>query len=224
MKRLFFAVALAAFLTVPSVANAQCFQYRSCGSCQYYYQRPRLFPRLFSWTSCTTRASYACQNSTTSSPCSSCPSDSSCAGGNCSVESESAPSYSAPTCSDGSCEYVPSESGNIPVEGYAQRRTLIDRLNAARARFSLPALAFDQSLESGASIQASICSRSGRLVHAYGVAEILAQNSSDFDGAVNQWLNSPAHRALLLSGSFRSCGIGIVRDGYGRSWYAVQFR
>lgn len=219
MKRLFFAVALAAFLTVPSVANAQCFQYRSYGSCQYYYQRPRLFPRLF-------RNCYPVGNfSTPRSACGTCATRSAsptCSDGSCSVPTE--PEPSCENCEGGSCEYVPSEAGNIPVEDYAQRRTLIDRLNATRARFRLPALAFDQSLESGASIQAGICSRSGRLVHAYGVAEILAQNSSDFNGAVAQWLNSPAHRALLLSGSFRSCGIGIVRDGYGRSWYAVQFR
>lgn len=228
MKKIFFIVALATFLSVPSVVLAQCFQYKTCGSCQYY-QRQRFVPRLIVWSPCTTTGSprsYASQATTTSSPCSNCPSNASCSTDSCSGESE-APSYTAPSCSDDSCdscEYVPSAAGNIPVERRDQQLTLIERLNAARARFSLPALTFDQSLESGASIQASICSRFGRLVHGYGVAEILAQNTSDFDVAVVQWLKSPAHRALLLSGSFRRCGIGVVRDDYGRVWYAVQFR
>lgn len=225
MKQSILVAALSAFLlSLTTTANAQIFY--SCGSCQSYYQRPRLFPRLFNCGACMTtgsRLSCGYQPMTTTSPCSSCHTNSSRSTNSCSVEEE-APTYTAPNCADGSCEYVPTENGNVEIETYKTRRTLLDRLNAARERFGLPSLVLDQSLESGASIQASICSRSGRLVHAYGVAEILAQNSSDFDGAVNQWLNSPAHRSLLLSAGFRRCGIGLVRDGYGRSWYAVQFR
>lgn len=218
MKQSILVAALSAFLlSLTTTANAQIFY--TCGPCQACAQRPRLFPRLV-WNY------YSAGNfSTTRSNCGACATRSAsqtCSDGSCSVHTETEPSCDG--CEGGSCEYVPTESGNVEVEKYTARRTLLDRLNAARERFGLHSLVLDQSLESGASVQASICSRSGRLVHAYGVAEILAQNSSDFDGAVNQWLNSPAHRSLLLSGGFRRCGIGLVRDGYGRSWYAVQFR
>lgn len=218
MKQSILVAALSAFLlSLTTTANAQIFY--SCSSCQAYAQRPRLFPRLF-WN-CYPSGNF----STTHSACGACATrsaSSTCSGGSCSVQTETEPSCDS--CAGGSCEYIPTENGNVEVEKYTASRTLLDRLNAARDRFGLPSLVLDQTLESGASIQASICSRSGRLVHAYGVAEILAQNSSDFDGAVNQWLNSPAHRSLLLSGGFRRCGIGLVRDAYGRSWYAVQFR
>ena len=102
--------------------------------------------------------------------------------------------------------------------------TLIASINAVRARYGLRALATDAYLESGAYTQASFCSQIGRLQHASGVAEILAQNNQGLETAISQWLNSPGHRALLLSGSFRYAGVAVVRDRYGRVWCAVQFK
>ena len=102
--------------------------------------------------------------------------------------------------------------------------SLITAINSVRARYGLGALISDARLESGSYYQASFCSRLGRLQHASGVAEILAQNNQGIETAINQWLNSPGHRALLLSGSFRYAGVAVVRDNYGRVWCAVQFR
>ena len=110
--------------------------------------------------------------------------------------------------------------GNCPI-----RRTtsgLLSRLNAVRARYGLAALKLDATLEAGAQRQASYCSQTGALIHG-GAAEILAQNGSGFDVALDQWLASPAHRALLL-GRYTSAGVGVRVDSRGRAWCAVRFR
>lgn len=110
-------------------------------------------------------------------------------------------------------------------ENVAKRvANLLASANAVRARFGLPALSLDTGLEQGAARQTKICASSGTLIHGYGVAEILAQNSQGFETALNQWLNSPGHRALLLSPNFRVAGASIYRDSYGRVWCAMQFK
>lgn len=98
------------------------------------------------------------------------------------------------------------------------------RLNATRARYGLAALRLDANLESGAQYQAGVCATSGTLTHGAGAAEILAQNGQGIETALAQWLNSPAHRSLLLSSRYQFAGVGIVRDRAGRVWCAVRFR
>ena len=191
-------------------------------------------PRPCSPCSTCSQAPTAC------APCSTC---SPCAGGSCKIEEaeteqlpaapESAPSPCDP-CSGGTCTLTdPVEncttspcSGTTCSEGSCSvnscANALVERLNATRARLGYSRFEFDATLERGASYQASVCRSYGRLIHAGGVAEILAQSSS-LDGAIQQWLASPPHRALLLSG-YRRAGVGVVRDAYGRSWFAVQFR
>jgi len=37
------------------------------------------------------------------------------------------------------------------------------------------------------------------------------------------WMNSPAHRANILNGSFNAAGVGYVRGPDGRLWVVVEF-
>ncbi len=114
---------------------------------------------------------------------------------------------------------------NCPIREVVKRvATLLDVANATRARYGLPALTLDTNLEAGSQYQASFCSRIGGLQHAAGYAEILAQNYQGIETALNQWINSPSHRALLLNGAYRFAGVGMVRDAYGRVWCAMRFR
>lgn len=246
MKKLIFAAsAVLAFTLSTSTANAQIFQlripcifprltFRTCSPCSQGY----------SCSPCSQVANveYAprpCAPCSTCSPCSCDP----CSDGSCKIDEteseqlpaapESSPSPCDP-CSGGTCtltdrveSYTTSRcSGGTCSEGSYScnscANALIDRLNATRARFGFARFEFDATLERSASYQASVCRSYGRLIHAGGVAEILAQSSS-LDGAIQQWLASPPHRALLLS-NYRRAGVGVVRDVYGRSWYAVQFR
>lgn len=96
--------------------------------------------------------------------------------------------------------------------------------NRVRAQYNLPALKADEALDTGCESQATYCSRVGQLVHGGNNAEILAYNYSGFDAALVQWLNSPAHRSLLLSGNYRAAGVAVVRGSDGRVWCAMRFR
>lgn len=98
--------------------------------------------------------------------------------------------------------------------------SLLDRVNQTRARYGLAAL---QVADLGAQRQASVCATTGTLQHGAGYAEILAQNGQGLETAIQQWLNSPGHRALLLNGSYRYADVGVVRSG-GRVWCAVRFK
>lgn len=237
MKQSILVAALTVFVAfLANEANAQVFQKDACYSTGYC--RVGLFPRLGIFSRCrfTTYAQPSPSTLTTTpekvefTP--------SCDGGTCLVDPV------------GREEYYPTDEGNVPVEcalcvrqatngseedalcaeaqivpgDVAGRKTLLDIVNATRARYGLRALTVDASLERGAIAQATFCSQIGGLRHAGGVAEILAQNTSDFSGAIAQWLNSPAHFAILTSSRYTRCGIGVVRDRYGRVWHAVQFR
>lgn len=96
--------------------------------------------------------------------------------------------------------------------------------NRVRAQYNLPALSADSVLDSGCETQAAYCSRVGRLTHGGNSAEILAYNYSGFDAALVQWLNSPAHRALLLAPNYRAAGVAVVKGKDGRVWCAMRFR
>ena len=132
-------------------------------------------------------------------------------------------------------EYVPQPAksacptGACPIAAPIKQKvakavaSLLSRANATRARYGLPALQYDQTLEVGAESQAVYCSQIGTLRHGSGVAEILAMNHSGFDQALSQWVASPGHRALLLGGYSRA-GAAVHVDAYGRVWCAMRFR
>lgn len=158
-----------------------------------------------------------------------------------------APVQTATTCTHE--EYLPTEQGNVCVNGTCPIRTLTKTavkatantakgavqtvaattrwllaVNRVRTQYNLPALKADVNLDAGCASHANYCARTGRLVHGSGVAEILAQNQSGIDAAIIQWLNSPAHRSLMLSPSYRFAGVSVVRGNDGRVWCAMRFR
>lgn len=101
-------------------------------------------------------------------------------------------------------------------------KTLLDIVNDCRALHGLRSLRPDRRLFDGANLQARRDAARGFLLHE-GAPEILAQNYRGLDEAIKQWLASPAHRALLLNGSFTRCGASFYKDQYGRVWCAVRF-
>ena len=150
------------------------------------------------------------------------------------------------TCERG--EYVPTESGNICVNGTCPIRTVaktavkatektaraavrtvantarwLAAVNRTRAQYNLPPLRGDATLDARCKQATSHCASVGYLDHTGG-NEILAYNQSGIDAAIVSWLNSPAHKAYLLSPSFTTAGISVVRDKYGRVWCAMRFR
>ena len=251
MKRILILSALALSLALPNVSCAQCFggrctipRYstratygaRSTGSCYsgacysgscYSTGYARAATSGY-WTSGQCYGVVApCERVETVPPCES-------------VQPTQEP-IEAPTCSPCGAvqktetlspgEYVPQSAksacptGACPIKAKVAKTvaSLLSRANATRARYGLPALQYDATLEVGAESQAAYCSQLGTLRHGGGVAEILAMNHSGFDQALSQWVASPGHRALLLGGYSRA-GAAVHVDAYGRVWCAMRFK
>ena len=236
-------IALAAFVLSSTTANAQLFRraYRSCygGSCAYrsgyayaassgYWTSGSYYGGTIAPCAPTTDAPIKasetfdryypepCEPASTVEPC---------------APVETAPceacgEYEPIATNSGAIVYQSCPTGACPLQAattVAKVATLLDRVNALRAQYGLSALAYDSTLTGGAQYQAGFCASRGALVHGSG-AEILAQNSQGLETALNQWLNSPAHRALLLNPSYRFGGVAVHRDGSGRVWCAMRFR
>ena len=200
LKQALFVAAATVFLSsLATTANAQCRQYAAT-NCGAAYCRVGLFPRLGLFARCR-YASYAPTRPSTL------------------------------TTTPEKVEYIPTDEGNVGVEEYREAKkknaplasAFLAAANRIRARHGLPALTCDANLDAGCQYQARICQNYGALIHGSG-AEILAYNYSGFDAALAQWLNSPAHRAHLLSGSYRTAGVAVVRGADGRVWCAMRFR
>lgn len=97
-------------------------------------------------------------------------------------------------------------------------------VNAVRARYGLRPLQGDAYLDKGCATQAGVCAARSTLIHAPGHYEILAQNTSGFDAALNQWVASQGHAAILLNPSFKYAGVAVHKDASGRYWCAMRFR
>ena len=232
-------IALAAFVLSSTTANAQLFRracsggscaYRSCygGSCAYrsgywtsgsYYGGAIAAP-----TPCAPIKASETFDRYYPEPCE--PTVEPCAP----VETapcEACGEYEPIATNSGAIVYQSCPTGACPLQAATtvakKVATLLDRVNALRAQYGLSALAYDSTLTGGAQYQASFCASRGALVHGSG-AEILAQNNQGIETALNQWLNSPAHRALLLNPSYRFGGVAVHRDGSGRVWCAMRFR
>ncbi len=123
-------------------------------------------------------------------------------------------------------EYTPTPRQELAESDISElnptEKTLLDIVNDCRALHGLKSLRPDRRLFDGANIQARRDAARGFLLHE-GAPEILAQNYRGLEDAIKQWLASPAHRTLLLNGSFTRCGASFYKDQYGRVWCAVRF-
>jgi uncharacterized protein YkwD len=118
-----------------------------------------------------------------------------------------------------------------PLHLSRAERTLLTAINSARATAGVPPLRATGSLTSAAAWQSSVLAGAGYLDHTspdgstlidrltrarwHGstAGEDLAVAPSPSD-AVSMWMQSPGHRANLLSPSFRTVGLGLVRGAW----------
>jgi uncharacterized protein YkwD len=103
----------------------------------------------------------------------------------------------------------------------------IDKLNSIRQANGLPSLRASQSLHRSSThyarhmIDADYFGHASRIAasSAFGrVGETLELHSgwkADPAQTINEWMNSPTHRAVLLSSSYRWVGMGIARGKIG---------
>jgi len=134
------------------------------------------------------------------------------------------------------CAPPPPPSGG-PGDSFTS--SLLQSLNADRARAGLPGLAWNGTLANSASSWAHQMSNAGTLYHqnlsaliyssAYAGFHALGENILVGPGSMSApslevaWMNSPPHRANILNGGFNVVGIGYYRGPDGRIWAAQEF-
>jgi uncharacterized protein YkwD len=135
-----------------------------------------------------------------------------------------------------SCGFT-NTSSSPPPDPYTSG--LFNALNYDRARSGLPGLAWSPKLANAAGGWAQQMARANALYHQdlgslisspgfvgyRGLGENIfvgsgAMSPGQVEGA---WMNSPPHRANILSGGFNIVGIAYVRGGDGRIWLVQDF-
>jgi uncharacterized protein YkwD len=106
-----------------------------------------------------------------------------------------------------------------PVE-----KAILDSTNAERARYGLPALTLDPSLEQTARQHAAWMTNSRNLQHSsIGVAENIAWGQHSAQEAMSSWMSSSGHRANILNGSYRRIGVAAYTASDGSCYWCQQF-
>jgi uncharacterized protein YkwD len=120
---------------------------------------------------------------------------------------------------------------------------LVDATNAERGRAGVAALSANSQLMQAAQIQAEQVAAAGRLEHTLpdarlpgledrlrasgylwqAAGENLAFGQRNAAHAVDTWMESPTHRANILSATFTEVGAGFVVDPLGRPYYVQVF-
>ncbi len=107
----------------------------------------------------------------------------------------------------------------VPVTASAQASTadrMVNRINTVRASHGLGALSMSDSINRASHRWASFLIRKDWLGHTSlraakvkgEVIEMHSGSASKVNGTVRAWLNSPEHRAILLSPRFHRIGVG----------------
>lgn len=120
---------------------------------------------------------------------------------------------------------------------------LLDRTNAARRTAGLPALTKSVNLMSAAQLQADQMVKAGRMEHElpgqpyptlksrlaavqYDVraaGENIAEGQRSAAEAVVTWMDSPGHRANILSSNYTELGTGVAAARNGRLYFVQVF-
>lgn len=103
---------------------------------------------------------------------------------------------------------------------------MVVEANVEREMRGLAPLVIDETLMDGADINARKMARESNLRHLPGPysGEIIASGQPSVRGAITSWLNSPGHRALLLSPRFGKVGAAVYRTkGTSQRFYCMQF-
>lgn len=129
---------------------------------------------------------------------------------------------------------VPSPSDSASASGTFSQQQLIDATNDFRAQHGLAPVKANAALNDLAQDWAETVARTGDFKHRPKFAEsypagwrgagenIAGQPTGNNPRAfVNQWANSPGHRANMLNPDFTDLGVGIARAN-DETYYAVQ--
>jgi uncharacterized protein YkwD len=125
-----------------------------------------------------------------------------------------------------------------PLDATATTARVLDLTNAERQKAGLPPLVLNTQLSQAAQQYSQVLSRDSCFAHTCGpvpdmvqrvlqagygnwsaVGENIAAGYTSPEALVAGWMNSPGHRANILSPKYREIGIGLVNGGkYGAYW------
>ena len=112
----------------------------------------------------------------------------------------------------------------VLMELHPVESKLIERTNFERMRHGLHPLSIDHSLVQSARTHASWMARSHVLQHTTAaVAENIAHGQNSTSQVVKDWLNSPGHRANMLSANYNRIGVAAYRGSNGTIYWCQQF-
>src|SRR5215831_12543445 len=101
---------------------------------------------------------------------------------------------------------------------------MLEKTNAQRARYGLPPLRAVRRLIQTARSHAAWMTNNRTLQHTnQAVGENIAMGQHTTDEAVHDWMNSPGHRANILSSSYTQTGVAAYRTPDGTIYWCQQF-
>lgn len=101
---------------------------------------------------------------------------------------------------------------------------ILEKTNAQRAKYGLPPLVLDRSLEKSARSHATWMTNARTLQHtSKPVGENIAMGQRTSDEAVSAWMNSPGHRANILNNSYKRIGVAAYQTPDGTIYWCQQF-
>lgn len=115
----------------------------------------------------------------------------------------------------------PPPAGNDLIQVEQQ---ILEQTNAQRARYGLPPLAVDRGLLQSARTHTAWMTNNRSLQHTNKpVGENIAMGQRTTDEVVNDWMNSPGHRANILNGSYRRIGVAAYCTADGTIFWCQEF-
>ena len=101
---------------------------------------------------------------------------------------------------------------------------MLDKTNAQRAKYGLPPLRAVRRLIQTARSHAAWMTNNRTLQHTnQPVGENIAMGQHTTEEAVHDWMNSPGHRANILSSSYTQTGVAAYRTPDGTIYWCQQF-
>jgi uncharacterized protein YkwD len=107
----------------------------------------------------------------------------------------------------------------FPVE-----KSIVEKTNAERAKYGLPALELDPNLVVTARKHTWWMTRNRSMQHGnYPVAENIAMGQRSSTDVVRCWMNSSGHRANILNRGHRRIGVAAYTTPEGTTYWCQQF-
>lgn len=131
------------------------------------------------------------------------------------------------------------ENNNTAVSSYEQK--VVELVNVERQNAGLPALKLDASISNIARMKSKDMADNNYFAHqspTYGSAgdmltkfgikwsawgENIASGQKTPEAVVTAWMNSPGHKANILSSNYSKIGVGYVTNSNGTSYWTQMF-